>query len=301
MLPRASRFVARLGQQGKIRAPISIVVARTAVPSSTFGTSSAHPAGTGEPFYGSPRPPPRECSLESPFDRLQLLLQQAAIALADPTRADAVAAVGELTSKTALQSLQEKLRADAVGRQILQERPLVQKDAIPYDALVQQGREAVEGQLPEADLTFGQAYGRFLFENGFDPDERDEIRFMSRETPEDDELAYILLRYRQSHDFFHTLTGLPPTVLGELALKWLELIQTGLPVAAFSATVGSLVTLTAAEQQTMLHLYVPWALQVGRAMPPAGLLTVYYEREWETPLVELRERLHIVPAPVVVG
>jgi len=42
------------------------------------------------------------------------------------------------------------------------------------------------------------------------------------------------------HDFWHVLCGLPPTVLGELALKWVEMVQTGLPVAAFSGLFGPL-------------------------------------------------------------
>ena len=50
----------------------------------------------------------------------------------------------------------------------------------------------------------------------------------------DDELAWIMTRYRQVHDMWHVLCGLPPTVLGEVALKWLELVQTRLPVAALS-------------------------------------------------------------------
>lgn len=69
----------------------------------------------------------------------------------------------------------------------------------------------------------------------FSPDERD----VPRDEP-DPELAYLLRRYRETHDFTHTLVGLPPTVLGELAVKWFELVQTGLPVTALSAFVGPL-------------------------------------------------------------
>ena len=43
-----------------------------------------------------------------------------------------------------------------------------------------------------------------------------------------------MCRYRQVHDFWHVLCDLPPTVLGEVALKWFELKATGLPVCLFS-------------------------------------------------------------------
>ena len=45
---------------------------------------------------------------------------------------------------------------------------------------------------------------------------------------EDDELAYVMLRYRQVHDFLHVLTGVNTDVVGEIGLKWFEFFQTGL-------------------------------------------------------------------------
>ena len=47
---------------------------------------------------------------------------------------------------------------------------------------------------------------------------------------EDEELAYVMSRYREVHDFWHVLSGLPPTELGEITLKWFEAVQTGLPM-----------------------------------------------------------------------
>ena len=42
------------------------------------------------------------------------------------------------------------------------------------------------------------------------------------------------------HDFLHVATELPPTVQAEIALKWFEMVQTGLPMCALSAFVGPL-------------------------------------------------------------
>src|SRR3546814_13378512 len=49
-----------------------------------------------------------------------------------------------------------------------------------------------------------------------------------------------MLRYRQVHDFWHVLSGLPPTVMVEIALKWLELGQTRLPMTMLSSVFGQL-------------------------------------------------------------
>lgn len=65
--------------------------------------------------------------------------------------------------------------------------------------------------------TFGHQYARFMQSHGFAPEERQPVRFVA-----DPELAYVLQRYREAHDFWHVLCGLPTTVHGELALKVLQ-------------------------------------------------------------------------------
>jgi ubiquinone biosynthesis protein COQ4 len=94
------------------------------------------------------------------------------------------------------------------------------------------------------------------------------------------------------------LTGLPPTVLGELGIKWLELFQTGLPITALSSTVGSL-RLSSDERKVLFEHYIPWALTQSQKQNSNScfLMNVYYEKEFDTPLDELRARLQIQPAP----
>jgi ubiquinone biosynthesis protein COQ4 len=96
------------------------------------------------------------------------------------------------------------------------------------------------------------------------------------------------------HDFWHALTGLPPTVLGELGLKYLELFQTGLPIAALSSTIGAF-RLEEREREVLLHQYLPWAIETSQKS--CFLMNVYYEKEFDTPLEELRNRLNIKAAP----
>jgi ubiquinone biosynthesis protein COQ4 len=86
-------------------------------------------------------------------------------------------------------------------------------------------------------------------------------------------------------------------VLGELGLKWLELFQTGLPIAALSSTVGSL-RLDPDEREILLNQYLPWSFEQSKQMN-TSLLNVYYEEEFDTPLAELRERINLQPAPKV--
>lgn len=155
---------------------------------STTGTSSTSTGTTNEPFYGNPRPL-KTNEPRSVTNRLAVALHYATTAFADPTRADAVAALGEITGPLTLQRLARQMKQDPVGKRILQDRPIVSKATIPYDKFI---REAPSDSIDCPNVTFGQAYGFFLKSHDFDPDERDQVRFV-----EDEELAYIMLRYRQ--------------------------------------------------------------------------------------------------------
>lgn len=286
-------------------------------------TSQIH-GGTDsvEPFYGTPRPAstryeattgplndqrtasPQNLPPLTPFQRLATLVHSSITALNDPTRADAVAAVGEVTGSFALSRMRGGMEQDEIGRRILNERPIVNETVVERaNILLRQHRDEfskvnVDFHNPTNSgrdkVTFGVAYAMFLETHNFDPNERDGVRFVS-----DPKLAYVMTRYRQCHDYWHVLTGLPPTVLGELALKWLELMQTGLPLAALSATGGALGVsgLSPRNRQVLWDVYLPWALRVGANMKSNSLMCVYYEEELETDLNVLRDRMGIEPAP----
>ena len=215
----------------------------------------------------------------NPLQKLAATAISAAKALRDPRRADMVGVLGEATGRVALEKIRADLKKTREGRLILSERPVVDSSTINGDQL----RELNEN-------TFGHAYGRFLERYGFDPDDRTPVSLV-----DDEELAYVLLRYRQVHDFWHVLFGLPPTVHGELVLKWFELVHTGLPVAAFSALFGPL-RLSSKQRKRLYDAHVPWATRQGRACTQS-LLAVYYENCFEEDIDELRRRLGVTVAP----
>ena len=127
-------------------------------------------------------------------------------ALLDPTRGDLVAGFGDVTAGFVLKNLHKKMIASESGRTLLREKPLITEDSMNLPKL---------RTLPET--TFGKGYATFMDHHGFSADERSEVRFMTNP-----DQAYAMARYRQVHDFWHVLAGLPPTVLGEVALKCFE-------------------------------------------------------------------------------
>ena len=153
-----------------------------------------------EPFYGKPRATTTTTTMigrlqyTNRMDRIAIAVHNATTAFADPTRADAVAALGEITGPITLRRIHDTMMKDPTGRLILQERPIVTKANIPYEKLIAEAPDInlLDDGSNDDDFTFGQAYGSFLKVHGFDPDERDEVKFV-----EDETLAYIMLRYRQ--------------------------------------------------------------------------------------------------------
>ena len=113
----------------------------------------------------------------------------------------------------------------------------------------------------------------------------------------DPELAYVMQRYRECHDFYHTICGLPVTVKYELALKFFEFANLGLPMTGFSALFGPL-RLSTKARNSLYSDYVPWAIRCGSTAK--SVISVYWEERWEMDVGQLRAELGVVepPAPV---
>mmetsp|Transcript_9188 Transcript_9188/g.9258 ORF Transcript_9188/g.9258 Transcript_9188/m.9258 type:complete len:220 (+) Transcript_9188:54-713(+) len=201
-------------------------------------------------------------------------------ALANPMRADMVAALGDSTGYYSLKKICSKMKNSRSGRKILLEKPIISSESLNLPYL----RSLPSGQ-------FGREYIRYMDHNGFDADERPSVRFL-----EDEELAYVMLRYRQIHDFWHVLSGLPPTVFGEIALKWLEWRVTALPVCGLSSLAGPL-RLSSEDRGILRQEYIPWALECGGNCE--DLMSYPYEENFNRTVEEIRIDLNFIPAPKI--
>jgi ubiquinone biosynthesis protein COQ4 len=136
--------------------------------------------------------------------------------------------------------------------------------------------------LPEK--TVGRAYADWLEREGVSPDTRSNVQYI-----EDEECAYVMQRYRECHDFFHALTGLPTVVEGEVALKAFEFANTLLPMTGLS--VFALTRMKPAERKRFLTIYGPWAIKNG--LGSKEIINVYWEEQFERNVEELRAELGI--------
>ncbi|XP_074976661.1 ubiquinone biosynthesis protein COQ4 homolog, mitochondrial isoform X3 [Caretta caretta] len=206
----------------------------------------------------------------SPLQKALLSAGSAFMALYNPYRHDMVAVLGETTGSSALRSLRDKMR----------ERPRIRLSTLD-----------VTGLRGLSDGTFGREYVRFLDSNRVSPDTRMPVKFV-----DDEELAYVIQRYREVHDLMHTLLGMPTNMLGEVVVKWFEAIQTGLPMCILGAVFGP-VRLNARKLQILTMELIPWAVQSGRNA--SCVLNFYYENRWEQTVESLREEIGILHPPAI--
>lgn len=201
-------------------------------------------------------------------------------AIMDPTRGDFVAGLGDVTSVAVIHRLRNQLASSSSGRDLLKKKPLITVESLNLPEL---------RNLPEG--TLGRGYVNYMDSHGFSADERSIVRFM-----DDPDLAYVMARYRQVHDFWHVLSELPPSELGEIVLKAFEFRVTGLPVCALSALVGPL-RLKPNQVSLLYSTYIPWAIRAGSAC--RGLLAYPYEENLHKSLGEVREELSFEPPPLL--
>ena len=163
------------------------------------------------------------------------------------------------------------------GRRILRDRPRITSKTMSVEHL---------RTLPENSV--GRAYVNWLDREGVGPDTRDSVKYIDNE-----ECAYVMQRYRESHDFYHALTGLPVFMEGEVALKTFEFANTVLPMTGLS--IFAVARMKPAERSRFWQTYLSWALING--LKSKEVINVYWEEELATDVDDLRARLGIERPP----
>lgn len=212
------------------------------------------------------------------LERGALAIGSAFGSLRNPYRHDLIASLGEATAKPYFVSrLRQAMLSHPDGRRILRDKPRITSKSISLEKL---------RTYPENSV--GRAYANWLDKEGVTPDTRDQVKYI-----DDPEEAYVMQRYRETHDFTHAITGLPVIIEGELAVKAFEFTNTLLPMTALSLV--AVVRLKPVERKRFFEIYLPWALRNG--LKAEEVVNVYWEEELMTDVDVLRERLGIEVPP----
>ncbi|PQE06203.1 putative Ubiquinone biosynthesis coq4 mitochondrial protein [Rutstroemia sp. NJR-2017a BBW] len=210
----------------------------------------------------------------TPLERGGLAVGSAVMSLINPYRADLIAALGEATATPYfIYRLRDAMLSSPTGRRILRDRPRISSKTLSMPYL---------RSLPPN--TVGRCYADWLDREGVSPDTRDTVKYI-----DDEECAYVMQRYRECHDFYHAITGLPIVREGEVALKAFEFANTLLPMTGLS--MFAVTSLKPAERRRFFTIYAPWAFSNG--LKAEEMINVYWEEQLERSVEELREQLGI--------
>jgi ubiquinone biosynthesis protein COQ4 len=198
--------------------------------------------------------------------------------LADSTKTHEIHRVEEITGRPRYRALLVELAGTPEGRRVMAERPELRSDRVDYDAL---------RALPKT--TLGGAYARHLDDNHITAD----YQAATTRYVDDPDMAYLMRRFRQTHDVWHVLLGIGITGHEEVLIHWFSYGQLRLPVSALIMVFGAFKHLLferrwAAVRHSMLEAY-----RAGRDARP--LLPVYWEDLWAEPLERVRASYGVVP------
>ncbi|PRP97471.1 Coenzyme Q (ubiquinone) biosynthesis protein Coq4 [Enhygromyxa salina] len=186
--------------------------------------------------------------------------------------------VEEISSIRSVERALALLRRSEEGRAMLAERPRISTSTVDFAAL---------RELPEASL--GRMFAEYIEREGIDPDLLTKAMTHGRSP----EANYVLERTMQTHDLWHVVLGVGTQAHEEVLLHAFQWPQLRRPFSALILVVGAVKHLVGEGRFSALTRNVPAALRRGRAARP--LLCVYWERHWDEPLDELRERLGVRP------
>ncbi|XP_020292198.1 UDP-sugar transporter UST74c-like, partial [Pseudomyrmex gracilis] len=208
------------------------------------------------------------------LQRAILTVGSATLSLTNPFRGDMIACLGETTGANALAHCHQQMKSTAEGQRILEQKPRVNTSTVDLSYL----KDLAPG-------TVGRTYREFLDNNKVSPDDRAAVQFV-----DDVELAYVMQRYREVHDIFHAMLLMPTTMLGEVTVKWVEALQTRLPMCIAGAIFGAS-RLRSRQRELYLNHHLPWG--INTALNAKFLLGIYYEERWEQSLEDFHREMNI--------
>jgi ubiquinone biosynthesis protein COQ4 len=198
--------------------------------------------------------------------------------LGDSTRTHEIHRVEEITGRPRYRHLLRELAETPDGRRLLAERPELSSERVDYGHL---------RRLPAT--TLGGAYARHLDDNGITAD----YQAAATRHIDDPDMAYLMRRFRQTHDVWHALLGIGITGHEEVLIHWFSYGQLRLPVSAMIMLFGSIKHLALERRWTALRRSTREAYHAGRDAAP--LLPVLWEDLWEQPLERVRATYGVRP------
>ena len=196
----------------------------------------------------------------------------------DSTKTHEIHRVEEITGRPRYRAIQAEMESTPEGQRLLANRPELSSELVDYDRL---------RSLPAT--TFGGTYARHLDGNNITAD----YQAAATRHVDDPTMAYLMRRFRQTHDVWHALLGIGITGHEEVLIHWFSYGQLRLPVSALIMVFGSMKHLVLERRWNAVRHSMLEAYRGGRDASP--LLPVYWEDLWERPLADVRAAYNVRP------
>lgn len=194
----------------------------------------------------------------------------------NPENTSAVFDIGEaLYALGATEKARLKFSQDADSKGAITERKWI----APYNLLELQ-------KLPAG--TLGRAYADHMISLNLDPNFYREIEIKN-------DVTYVMMRMRQTHDLWHVMTGFNTTVPGEIGLQAFMAAQTSLPLAP--VLIGGSLFQAAVKKNELLDPIMENLITGWKMGKKAKLIFgLDWEANWSVSLTEIRHRYGIETA-----
>ena len=198
--------------------------------------------------------------------------------LGDSTKTHEIHRVEEITGRPRFRQLLASMDRTPEGRRLMDERPELSSDHVDYGWL---------RSLPAS--TFGGAYARHLDDNGITAD----YQAAATRHVDDPDMAYLMRRFRQTHDVWHALLGLGIAGHEEVIIHSFSFGQLRLPVSALIMVFGTMKHIVLERRWGALRHSMLDAYRAGRDAAP--LMPVYWEDLWQQPIDTVRATYNVRP------
>ncbi|MEH2304514.1 Coq4 family protein [Nostoc sp.] len=140
------------------------------------------------------------------------------------------------------------------------------------------------GKLPEG--TLGHVYAREMKARGFDP-------YFYKKVPVVDDISYLKMLWRSTHDIYHVVAGFDTNGIGEIGLQAFFLAQTPIPISVMLLSFGMvMISLYQPNNFKALMTEISRGYRVG-SHTPGKLIAQKWDQLWDVQVSEIRERLGV--------
>ncbi|MGM3308656.1 Coq4 family protein [Anabaena sp. WFMT] len=143
-------------------------------------------------------------------------------------------------------------------------------------------------KLPEG--TLGYVYAREMKARGFDPN-------FYQTVPVVDDISYLKMLWRTTHDIYHVVAGFDTDIFGELGLQAFVLAQTAIPISIMLVSFGMvLISLYQPDKLKPLMTEISRGYRLG-SHTPSKLIAQKWDQFWDVPVMEIRTQLGMNSIP----